>query len=128
MRVEKICANIHCQKTFFAVNSVQNFCCRRCFKIAYHARMKEKKKLEKANPIRAHKTCDFCRREYVIPFDVVRYPKKFDEWSCPHCGVPNEMIWRNQNNTNSHQIIFSAIIQMRSGNVGTTYSQVITFD
>lgn len=50
----------------------------------------------------------------MLDFDPVTHPHEFDHWFCPHCGASNEMIWRNQNKSNSYQIISELLITFQA--------------
>ena len=126
MRVKKTCPV--CGIEFFATNKNQRYDKRKCFKVVYNQKIREERRKERLNPTRALRTCEFCGLSYHIPFDPVKQHKLFDEFCCVHCGVSNDMIWRNMNDPNSHQTIFQAVVQMRQGNTSTTYTQVIRFN
>ena len=122
MRVTKKCA--YCGIEFITNKSTKRFCCRSHFKKDYDRRQVLKKREERLHPHYAKKTCEFCRRESEIPFDIVKHPEKFNNWQCPYCWADMNTIFQHRNSPNSHEQVFCAVLEMRIGNSGTTLTQV----
>lgn len=103
-----------CGKQFIAIKRTQFFCCRKCFKRQYYADTQARlQALESKNnyPI---KRCCFCNVKSRLNFDPIENPEKFDAWACPHCEVPNPLIWEFQNKFNSHQIIQNILLSVQA--------------
>ena len=74
-----------CGVEFDAIKDGQYFCSRKCFKRDYYKRNKERLAiLAKKRPIYK---CPNCHHAEEVPFDPIKYPKKFNEYTCPKCGV-----------------------------------------
>jgi len=104
----KICGN-----SFVAIKTTQFFCCRKCFKRDYYNRTKIRlRQQEQAPPNYPIKECSFCEKRSKLNFDPLEHPKLYDTWQCPYCGVTNSLIWKHQNDSNSHQIISNILMTM----------------
>ena len=95
-----------CGKEFTAIKTTQFFCCRRCFKKAFYQKNKEHiQEIQSRGPVYPSKECSFCLKTSKLNFDPVEKPKLFNDWSCPNCDTTNKMVWENQDNPNSYQVI-----------------------
>ena len=94
-----------CNKSFTAIKETQRFCRRRCFKRDYYLRIRKRILEELANPVFPEKKCAFCLQVSVLDFDPIKFPKLFNNFSCPNCNVPNTVVWTFSHRSNSYQII-----------------------
>lgn len=102
-----------CGKEFTAIKLTQFFCCRKCFKKDYYIRTKSRIRDMEQNPSYPSKQCGFCLKFSKMFFDPIKYPKMYDNWGCPYCGATNKIIWDNQENSNSYQIISKILISIQ---------------
>ena len=123
MQITRLCKT--CKNEFIARKTTQWFCCRRCFKKDYYQKIKQKNIALDKNPKVPLKTCVFCGKLYHVPFDPIKFPKLFDQWRCPFCGISNQMIWKFSEKQNSRQLIFQAILELRTGDTTIRYEQKI---
>lgn len=86
MVIRKNCKT--CGIEFDAIKDGQYFCCRKCFKRDYYKRNKTRLAiLAKKRP--TYK-CPLCNHSEEVPFDPMKYPKKYTEYTCPNCNVPRQ--------------------------------------
>lgn len=108
MEIERICKE--CGKKFIAIKTNQFFCCRRCFKKDFYTKTKIKNQLSCENPKYPLKKCQFCGESFYLDFDPKKHPDKFNNCTCPKCGVSNKVIWRYQNDCNSRISIMNFLV------------------
>lgn len=128
MKVKRTC--LVCNKPFIAIKETQKFDSRKCFKKDYYQRNKEKSNQEGLHPKHPVKTCLFCKGVSEIKFDPILSPKLFNSWKCPYCQVTNMMVWENQDNPKSFQVISNLISSLQARlltNQGDGKSTTITF-
>lgn len=110
----KIC--LSCKKEFESNIKPQKFCTRRCFKQDYYSKQKQKERDENSRfskfPI---KHCDLCGRDTQLDFDPKKHFALFNGWECPHCHVPNKMLWKYHNTPNSRAVIMQFLISQDNG-------------
>ena len=109
-----------CGSKFTAIKVTQYFCRRQCFKRDYYIRTKNKELEQKQNPSYPKKICSFCNQESTLYFDPVENPEKFNDWECPHCHVPTNLIWKYQNFRDSEQKIYAVLETMQISNTGNS--------
>jgi DNA-directed RNA polymerase subunit RPC12/RpoP len=81
--IRKICKT--CGVEFDAIKEGQYFCKRKCFKRDYYKRNKARLALlAKARPIYR---CGNCGHAAEVPFDPIKYPKRFTKFKCPECSM-----------------------------------------
>jgi hypothetical protein len=110
-----------CGKEFLAIKTTQFFCCRKCFKRSYYLTTKEKIIKQEQNPSYPIKRCSFCEATSQLNFDPLENPDLFDNWQCPKCGTTNKLIWKYNDNRNSHQIISSILVTFQ---ISATYNKI----
>jgi hypothetical protein len=85
---EHICENSSCGKKFLRLRKTKMYCCRRCFKMAFYYRMKEKALREQKFPIYR---CPKCHATIQLDFDPA---KKFSPWATFQCPLCNTLMIR----------------------------------
>jgi len=79
-----------CGVEFDAIKDGQYFCTRKCFKRDYYKRNKARLAiLAKARPVYR---CGACKHAAEVPFDPIKYPKKFTKYKCPNCDKSRQDI------------------------------------
>ena len=102
-----------CGQDFTAIKTTQFFCCRRCFKKDFYQRTKNRIQDGRQNPVFPSKECGFCLKVSKLEFDPIKHPDLYDNWKCPHCMATNKIIWENQDNPNSYQIISQIVVSIQ---------------
>src|SRR3990167_4302246 len=111
MKINRICKV--CGGGFIAIKATQYFCQRKCFKRDFYQRIKARLQDKQQNPTYPSKECNFCLQKSKLDFDPLDNPKRFDAWGCPFCGATNKLIWENQNNPNSYQVISQILVSLQ---------------
>ncbi|MFA5696387.1 MAG: hypothetical protein WC917_02975 [Bacilli bacterium] len=108
MEIKRTCKI--CGKEFTAIKTNQFFCCRKCFKKDFYARTRIKLQSLCNNPKYPDKTCPLCGKKSSLNFDPIKKPDFYSSWTCPYCGVPNNIVLKYQNEENSRSIIKNILI------------------
>ena len=116
MNIQRVCKI--CGKTFTAIKTTQFFCSRKCFKKDYYLKTKIHIQELNQNPKYPSKCCAYCETTSNLNFDPIKYPRLFETWSCPICGVNNKMVWKYQDFPNSHYLIHKLIINLPASTQG----------
>lgn len=104
-----------CGKPFIAIKETQLFCCRKCFKKDYYKRNREQHQYDLMNPVFPTQICALCGMTSELGFDPIKDQYRYDKWECPHCHVPNEIIWRYADTPNSYQSIMNILVSIQNG-------------
>lgn len=103
-----------CKKTFQATKPTHVFCCRKCFKKDYWARLKKLQNEERAHPHFPVKICNFCGKTSTLDFDPLKLPQRFNLFECSFCHISNSMIWDYSNHPNSYQILTNLMAPVKA--------------
>jgi hypothetical protein len=125
MKIKRICKI--CGKSFTAIKVTQFFCCRKCFKRDYYLRTRNKINEEEQTRHYPIKTCGFCSKVSQLSFDPLEDPDRYDAWSCPHCGTTNALLWKYDDEPNSHQIIKSILVTFQTQTLFQSSTQYQTY-
>lgn len=106
-----------CGENFLAIKVTQFFCRRKCFKRDYYQRKKGSIQQEEQHPAYPIKKCNFCGVVSHLTFDPILFPKLFNNWACDACGVPNQIIWENQNSRNSYEVISNIMLTFKGTSI-----------
>jgi len=124
MRIKQTCKI--CKKPFIAIKVTQRFCKRECFKRDYYLRIKEKLQKLALHPNYPQKQCSFCSNTVTLPFDPIKSPNLFNDFRCPFCNVPNNMIWQYSALSGSHEMILNILISNKLTQPETHKFEVFT--